>query len=82
MYAIRSYYGEFWLLAVCVAIFQGGIQALSRSYFAKIVPKDKSNEYFGLYDIFGKGAAFTGTLLMGIMSQITGSSKYGSYNFV
>ncbi len=68
---------EFWLLAVCVAIFQGGIQALSRSYFAKIVPKDKSNEYFGLYDIFGKGAAFTGTLLMGIMSQITGSSKYG-----
>jgi len=68
---------EFWLLAVCVAIFQGGIQALSRSYFAKIVPKEKTNEYFGLYDIFGKGAAFVGTLLMGVMSQVTGSSKYG-----
>jgi UMF1 family MFS transporter len=68
---------EFWFLAVCVAIFQGAIQALSRSYFAKIVPKDKSNEYFGLLDIFGKGAAFMGTLLMGLASQLTGSSTYG-----
>lgn len=68
---------EFWLLAVCVAVFQGGIQALSRSYFARIVPKDKSNEYFGLYDIFGKGAAFTGTLIMGIITQLTGNSKNG-----
>ncbi|MBR5265620.1 MAG: MFS transporter, partial [Clostridia bacterium] len=56
---------EFWFLAVCVAIFQGGIQALSRSYFAKIVPKENSNEFFGIYDIFGKGAAFTGTLMVG-----------------
>ena len=68
---------EFWLLAVCVAVFQGAIQALSRSYFAKIVPKEKSNEYFGLFDIFGKAAAFLGTGLMGLASQITGSSKYG-----
>ena len=68
---------EFWFLAVCVAIFQGGIQALSRSYFAKIVPKENSNEFFGIYDIFGKGAAFTGTLLVGLFTQITGNSKYG-----
>ena len=60
---------EFWLLAVCVAVFQGAIQALSRSYFAKIIPKEKSNEYFGLFDIFGKGAAFLGTLLMGAASK-------------
>ena len=68
---------EFWFLAVCVAIFQGAIQALSRSYFAKIIPKEKSSEYFGFFDIFGKGASFTGTLLMGITTQISGNSKTG-----
>ena len=68
---------EFWFLAVCVAIFQGGIQALSRSYFAKIVPKENSNEFFGIYDIFGKGAAFTGTLMVGLVTQLTGNSTYG-----
>ncbi|MEG0378995.1 MAG: MFS transporter, partial [Eubacterium sp.] len=68
---------EFWFLAVCVAIFQGGIQALSRSYFAKIIPKEKASEYFGFYDIFGKGAALTGTLLVSVITQITGSSRNG-----
>lgn len=68
---------EFWLLAVCVAMFQGGIQALSRSYFARLVPKDNSNEYFGLFDIFGKGASFTGTLLVGVITQLTNSSTMG-----
>ena len=68
---------EFWFLAVCVAVFQGAIQALSRSYYAKIIPKDKSNEYFGLFDIFGKAAAFLGTALMGLATQIFGHSRYG-----
>lgn len=68
---------EFWFLAVCVAVFQGAIQALSRSYYAKIIPKESSSEYFGFYDIFGKGASFTGTTLMGITTQITGNSKFG-----
>lgn len=68
---------EFWFLAVCVAIFQGAIQALSRSYFAKIIPKEKSSEYFGFYDIFGKGASFTGAFLMGFTTQISGNSKTG-----
>lgn len=68
---------EFWFLAVCVAVFQGAIQALSRSFFAKIIPSEKSSEYFGIYDIFGKGAAFLGTLLMGISTQIIGTSKAG-----
>ncbi len=53
---------EFWFLAVCVAVFQGGIQALSRSYFSRIIPKENANVFFGIYDIFGKGAAFIGTL--------------------
>jgi len=68
---------EFWFLAVCVAVFQGAIQSLSRSYYAKIIPKEKSSEYFGFYDIFGKGASFTGTMLMGIFTQITGTSRAG-----
>lgn len=68
---------EFWFLAVCVAVFQGAIQALSRSYFARIIPKDNSSEYFGFYDIFGKGAAFAGTMMMGVSTQISGSSKAG-----
>jgi UMF1 family MFS transporter len=68
---------EFWFLAVCVAVFQGAIQALSRSYYAKIIPKESSSEYFGFYDIFSKGASFTGTTLMGITTQITGNSKFG-----
>jgi UMF1 family MFS transporter len=68
---------EFWFLAVCVAVFQGGIQALSRSYFSRIIPKENANEFFGIYDIFGKGAAFTGTLLMGALTQITGHSRFG-----
>ena len=70
---------EFWFLAVFVAVFQGAIQALSRSYFAKIIPKEKSSEYFGFYDIFGKGAAFMGTMLMGISTQLSGSSKTGVF---
>lgn len=68
---------EFWLLAVCVGMFQGGIQALSRSYFAKIIPPEKSGEYFGLFDICGKGAAFLGTGLVGLMTQLTGRMNYG-----
>ena len=56
-------------------MFQGGIQALSRSYFAKIIPAEKSGEYFGLFDICGKGAAFLGTLIVAVVSQITGSEN-------
>ncbi len=68
---------EFWLLAICVGMFQGGIQALSRSYFAKIIPPEKSGEYFGLFDICGKGASFMGTMLVGVVAQITGKMNLG-----
>lgn len=68
---------EFWIMACFVGVFQGAIQALSRSYFAKIIPKNKSSEYFGIYDIFGKGASFMGTLLMGVTTQIFQTSKAG-----
>ena len=66
---------EFWLLAVCVGLFQGGIQALSRSYFAQIIPADNSGEYFGIYDICGKGASFMGTALVSFTAQMLGSAN-------
>lgn len=68
---------EFWILAVMVGMFQGGIQALSRSYFTKIIPPEQSGEFFGIYDICGKGAAFLGTTLVGVISQLTGSINKG-----
>lgn len=68
---------EFWVLAVAVGCFQGGIQALSRSYFAKIIPENASGEYFGLFDICGKGASFLGTMLIGVITQITGKQNIG-----
>ena len=68
---------EFWILAIFVGMFQGAIQALSRSYFAKIIPPQKSGEYFGLFDICGKGASFMGTTLVGLISQLTGHMNYG-----
>lgn len=68
---------EFWVLAVVVGMFQGAVQALSRSYFAKIIPPEKSGEFFGLFDICGKGASFMGTALMGMFAQWTGSLNGG-----
>ncbi|MBQ7916129.1 MAG: MFS transporter [Firmicutes bacterium] len=68
---------EFWFLAVLVGMFQGAIQALSRSYFAKIIPAEKSGEYFGIYDICGKGASFMGTMLVGAVAQITNVTNAG-----
>lgn len=68
---------EFWFLAICVGIFQGAIQALSRSFFAKIIPPEKAGEYFGLYDIFGKGAAFLGTTMIAVIVQLTNKQNYG-----
>ena len=68
---------EFWLLAVLVGMFQGAIQALSRSYFARIIPAEKSGEYFGIYDICGKGASFVGTTLVGVVAQLTGIANAG-----
>ena len=61
---------QFWAMAVGVGMFQGGVQAMSRSYFTKIIPKEKSGEFFGIYDIFGKGAAILGVGLISILSAI------------
>lgn len=73
---------QYWILAILVMSTQGGIQSLSRSYFAKLVPKEKANEYFGFYNIFGKFAAIIGPLLVGIVTQITGSSRNGVLSLI
>ncbi len=68
---------EFWILAICVGLFQGGIQALSRSEFGKLCPKDHVNEYFGFFDIFGKYAAILGTGLVSVFTFLTGNPSLG-----
>lgn len=68
---------EFWVLAVAVGTCQGGIQALSRSYYGKLIPKEESNEYFGFFDIFGKFADFMGPLIISFCALVLGSSTYG-----
>ncbi len=68
---------EFWVLAVAVGTCQGGIQALSRSYYGKLIPKEESNEYFGFFDIFGKFADFIGPLIISFCALVLGSSTYG-----
>lgn len=73
---------DFWILAMLVATSQGGIQALSRAYFAKLVPKEKANEFFGFYNIFGKFASIMGPLLVGATAQLTGNSSSGVFSLV
>ena len=73
---------DFWIIAMLVGTVQGGIQALSRSYFAKLVPKESSNEFFGFYNIFGKFAAIAGPVLVGATAQITGNTSSGVFSLI
>jgi MFS transporter, UMF1 family len=67
----------FWFIAFLVASSMGGIQALSRSYYGKLIPAEKSAEYFGFYNVFGKFAAISGPLLMGVVGKMTGETRWG-----
>lgn len=73
---------DFWVLAMLVGTSQGGIQALSRSYFGRLVPKENSNEFFGFYNIFGKFASIMGPLLVGITAQMTGNTNAGVFSLI
>jgi UMF1 family MFS transporter len=69
---------EFWIMAICVGLFQGGVQALSRSYFGRLIPnKAHANEYYGFFDIFGKYATIMGTALLSFFTFATGSASIG-----
>ena len=70
---------QFWMLAVMVGMFQGGIQALSRSYLGKIIPAERSGEYYGIMDICGKGASFVGTTLVAVVTQATDGMKWNLF---
>ena len=64
-------------MAFMVGTVQGGIQAVSRSYFGKLIPKERSNEFFGFFDIFGKFASVMGPFLYATIGAWTGRSSYG-----
>ncbi len=63
------------VLGAMIGSAQGGIQALSRSYYAKLLPKEQSNEFFGFYNIFGKFAAIVGPAIMSLVSTMTGNPR-------
>ena len=68
---------HFYVLAILIGLFMGGIQALSRSLYTRIIPPDKSAEFFGFYNMLGKFAAIIGPALMGTIALVTGSARLG-----
>ena len=66
---------QFYTMAVIIGLVQGGIQSLSRSYFARLVPPQKSGEFFGFFNMMGKFAAVIGPMLMGWVALVSGSSR-------
>ncbi|TGY42286.1 MFS transporter [Clostridium sartagoforme] len=72
----------FWILAMAVGSAQGGIQAISRSFFGKMVPKENANEFFGFYNIFGKFAAIIGPFLVAVITQATGQTRNGILSLI
>jgi UMF1 family MFS transporter len=67
--------GQFYVLAAIVGTVQGGVQALSRSYFSRLTPRDRAGEYFGFYNMLGKFAAVLGPLMMGLVAVLTGNQR-------
>ena len=73
---------QFYTIAVLVGLFQGGIQALSRSFFARLIPDDKSGEFFGFYNMLGKFAAVLGPFMIGVVALISGSNRYSILSLI
>ncbi|WP_212715426.1 MFS transporter [Thermosipho ferrireducens] len=73
---------QFWILAILVASSQGGIQALSRSYYARMIPKENSAEFFGFYSVFSKFSSILGPFLVAVFTQITGTSRWGVFSIL
>jgi UMF1 family MFS transporter len=72
----------FWILAVSIGTVQGGIQAISRSYFGKLIPQQNSSEYFGFFDIFGKFAAVMGPAIYAFVKGLTGRSSFSILSII
>lgn len=73
---------EFYMLAVGIGLVQGSVQALSRSYYASLIPREQSAEYFGFYNMMGKSAVIIGPLLIGLVGLISGSHRWGIMSVV
>jgi len=73
---------HFYLLAVAIGLFQGGIQALSRSYYTRLIPKEQSAQFFGFFNMLGKFAAIIGPFLMGTVTLLTRSSRAGIISLI
>lgn len=78
--------GQFYILGIILSTSQGAIQALSRSYFGKLVPEDKANEFFGFYSIFGRIASIMGPALVALFTTLAGNNpgdmKYGILSLI
>ncbi len=72
----------FWCLAILVGLVQGGIQAISRSHFGKMIPDGKAGEYFGIFDIFGKFAAILGPALYALVRGVSGRGSYAILSII
>lgn len=77
-----QYSWEFYALAVAIGLVQGGIQALSRSYYSILIPKGREGEFFGFYNMMGKSAAIIGPLLVGYVSVVTESHRLGMLSII
>ena len=75
-YSLDSIF-EFYLIASLIGFVQGGIQALSRSYYARLIPNNKHSEYFGIYNMLGKFAALIGPLIVGLITYLTHDPRLG-----
>lgn len=73
---------EFYALAVALGLVQGGVQALSRSIFSQLIPKENSGEYFGFLNMLGKSAAIVGPLLVGLVNLATGNPRIGLLSII
>lgn len=73
---------HFYALAVVIGLVQGGVQSLSRSFFARLVPAGRSGEYFGFYNMLGKFAAIIGPMLVGVVTLFSGSQRLGLASLV
>lgn len=89
VYIVITYIGykmetplHFWTLAVLVATQQGGIQAISRSTFGKLIPKENSAEFFGFFSIFGKFSAALGPMIVGGVGYLTNNQRIGVLSLI
>lgn len=73
---------QFYVMAGAIGLVQGGVQSLSRSYFARLIPEGKAGEYFGVYNMMGKFAAVLGPVLVGVTAAVTGSARLSIVSIV